>query len=303
MSHSESRRRNRLRKPPRLLRLAGLARWPRPLVAVLLVIVILLLAVAWPSLVWIAAALWAIWAAAAVADAAWRGRQGVVAGLVAIVFGPLGASITSLFRRRAIRKVSHEATAWGAWYALIALLMAFVVSGLMMTVALTQVPHGADVPRAAMGDRVAAGDRVMIAPDWMLPISFGDIVAVERFKGIEDALGATGDIGGVGRIVGMPNQVIGAIDGALYICRTLPDATVGLQPENGCENLSEISYLQTPTPDFGPIQIPGGTYWVMSDDRSAVPLLDSRVYGPVPEDAIDGRVIAIVSPLSRIGIL
>ena len=39
---------------------------------------------------------------------------------------------------------------------------------------------------------------------------------------------------------------------------------------------NELLYLKTPTPDFGPIRIPTGAFWVMSDDRRGK-LLDSRV--------------------------
>ncbi len=297
------RRRNRLRRPPRLLRIAALARWPRPLGALLAGVLLLVLAVVWWPFLWVAAALWGVWAAAAVADGALRGHQGVGAGALAILFGPLGATVTSLARRRAIRKVSDDAVSWASGYALVALLVGFAVGGVVLTVVLDQGPHGEDVPRAAMGDRILTGDRVLITPQWMAPVGVGDIVAVERFKGVDDALGATGDIGGVGRIVATQNQIVGALNGALYTCLRLPDAAVGIQDEDGCEEVPEISYLRTPTPDFGPIEVPQGTFWVMSDDREATPFLDSRVYGAVPEDAIAGRVVAVVSPLSRLGIL
>lgn len=302
-SELRRRRRNRLRRPPRLLRIAALARWPRPLGALLAVIVLVLLAVAWSPFLWVAALVWGVWSAAAVADGALRGQQGIGAGVVAILLGPLGASITSLVRRRAIRKVSDDAIPWASGYALVALLAGFAVGGVLLTAVLDRGPHGEDVPRAAMGDRIEPGDRVLVMPQWMAPVGVGDIVAVKRFKGIDDALGATGDIGGVGRIVAKQNEIVGALDGALYTCLRLPDAAVGIQEEDGCEEVPEIAYLRTPTPDFGPIQVPQGTYWVLSDDRAATPLLDSRVYGAVPADAIAGRVVAVVSPLSRLGII
>ena len=40
----------------------------------------------------------------------------------------------------------------------------------------------------------------------------------------------------------------------------------------------------------------------MSDDRSGQ-LIDSRVYGAVPVDAIAGRVVAILTPINRIKVL
>jgi signal peptidase I len=210
--------------------------------------------------------------------------------------------VTALARRRAIRKVPDGEMPWAQAYAVLALIGGFAVAGLALPAALEHGPRGVDVPRAAMGERVLTGDRVLIAPDWMLRPAVGDIVVVDEFPGVDEALGGADGIAGVGRIIGVGGQVVGAIDGALYLCERLPDAAVGLQEEDGCVNASEIAYLRTPTPDFGPIEIPEGTYWVMSDDREAG-LIDSRVYGAVPVDAIDGRVIAVVSPLSRLALL
>lgn len=295
-------RRNRLKRPPRGLRVAGLARWPRPVWALILVVILFVGAVVWSWLVWPAAVLWGVWAAAAVLDGALRGRQGVVAGFLAAGLGPLGGSLTALVRRRAIRKVPEGEMPWAQAYAILALIGGFAVAGLLLPTALERGPHGVSVPRAAMGDRVLAGDRVLVAPDWMLTPAVGDIVIIDAFDGVAEALGDNGPVAGAGRIIGVGGQVVGAIDGALYLCERLPDAAVGLQEEDGCVSPSEIAYLRTPTPDFGPIEIPEGSYWVLSDDREA-PLVDSRIYGPVPADAIDGRVIAVVSPLSRLGLL
>jgi signal peptidase I len=159
-----------------------------------------------------------------------------------------------------------------------------------------------DVPRAAMGDRILSGDRVLVQPKWLSTAGVGDIVVVDKFAGVDAALGESEPIAGVGRIVGVAGEVVGAADGKLYLCENLPDATVGPQPEDGCGNPSELLYLKTPTPDFGPIRIPEGTVWVMSDDRSGQ-LIDSRVYGAVPVDAIAGRVVAILTPINRLKLL
>lgn len=300
-SDLQRRRRNRLRRAPRLLSVAAFGRWPRPLGALLIVLVAAVVATIWEPLLWVAAAVWGLAAAAAVLDAGLRGKQGVVAGLVAVVFGPLGASITALFRRRAIRKVADEEKTWLTAFALVMLLIGFMVGSQAIAATLREGPHGVDVPRAAMGDRVMSGDRVLVVPSRMSAVGRGDVVAISRFKGVDEALGISSGIAGVGRIVGLQGEVIGAIGGLLYICERLPDAVVGLQTEDGCENPSELAFLKTPTPDFGPIEIPVGTIWVMSDDRSG--LIDSRVYGPVPQSAIVGRVAAVLTPLARIRIL
>ena len=296
------RRRNSLKKPPRFLGIARIMRWPRPLGVLLAVLLLIIGAVIWPPLMWGAAAVWGLWAAAAVLDAALRGSKGLTAGVLAIVLGPLGASLVGFLRRRSIRKVPGEGFNWPTTYSLVALALGFVVCALMVGTALREGPHGVDVPRAAMGDRILSGDRVLVQPKWLSTAGVGDIVVVDKFAGVDAALGESEPIAGVGRIVGVAGEIVGAADGKLYLCENLPDATVGPQPEDGCGNPSELLYLKTPTPDFGPIRIPEGTVWVMSDDRSGQ-LIDSRVYGAVPVDAIAGRVVAILTPINRIKVL
>ena len=294
------RRRNSLKKPPRFLGLAQVMRWPRPLGALLLVLALYVGAVIWPPLVWVAALVWGLWACAAVLDAALRGSRGLTAGILTIVLGPLGAVLVSLRRRRAIRKVPGEGFNWPTTYSLVALALGFVVAGFAYGFALREGPHGVQVPEAAMGTRIMSGDRVLVMPKWLVTPQRGDVVLVDRFKGVDAALGsAAGPIAGVGRIVGTGGEIVGAEDGKLYLCRNLPDATRGIQPEDECRFPSELLYLQTPTPDFGPIEIPTGEWWVMSDDRRGK-LLDSRVYGAVPKDAIAGVVEGILTPINRI---
>ena len=296
------RRRNSLRRPPRFLGVSRVMRWPRPLGGVLLIVLLYVGALIWEPLLWLAALVWGVWACAAVLDAALRGSRGLVSGVVAIALGPFGASAVSLARRRAIRKVPGDGFRWPTTYSLVALALGFVVAGLLYTAVLRVGPHGVDVPRAAMGDRVVSGDRVLVEPAWMSAPVRGDIVVVDRFRGVDAALGGSSPIAGVGRIVAVGGEVVGAADGRFYICRRLPDATVGIQPDDECENPSELLYLRTPTPAFGPIRVPPGTVWVMSDDRAAT-LIDSRVYGAVPTSAIAGRVVAILTPLARLRIL
>ncbi|MGI9186212.1 MAG: signal peptidase I [Gaiellales bacterium] len=277
-------------------------RWPRPLGGLLLVVLLYLGAVIWAPLMWPAAVVWGLWAAAAVLDAALRGSKGMLAGIFSIVLGPLGASIVSFVRRRSIRKVPGEGFSWPTTYSLVALALGFVLAAFVFGAALRVGPHGVYVPSAAMGDRIQSGDRVLVVPKDYQPVGVGDVVVVDRFKGVDAALGQSQPIAGVGRIIGSPGEVVGASDGKLYLCKNLPDASVGLQPEDECANPSELLYLKTPTPDFGPIRIPANTWWVMSDDRLGT-LIDSRVYGAVPQDAIVGRVIAILTPIDRFKIL
>ena len=102
------RRRNSLKKPPRFLGIARIMRWPRPLGGLLAVLLLIIGAVIWPPLMWGAAAVWGLWAAAGVLDAALRGSKGLTAGVLATGLGPLGASLVGLLRRRSLRKVRGE---------------------------------------------------------------------------------------------------------------------------------------------------------------------------------------------------
>src|SRR6187549_2390445 len=94
------------KRPPLTLPIARLARWPRPFGALLLMLVALVGAFVWPSLVWVVVGVWAVMAAAAVLDARLRGRLGILAGVVAGVCGPIAPLIGSLAFRRAVRKVT-----------------------------------------------------------------------------------------------------------------------------------------------------------------------------------------------------
>ena len=166
------RRRNSLKKPPRFLGIARIMRWPRPLGGLLLVVLLYLGAVIWSPLMWLAAIVWGIWAAAAVLDAALRGSKGFTAGIVAIVFGPLGASVVGFLRRRSIRKVPGEGFNWPTTYSLVALALGFVFAAFVVGAALRVGPHGVYVPTAAMGDRIESGDRVLVVPKAYEPVEF-----------------------------------------------------------------------------------------------------------------------------------
>lgn len=294
-------RRRRARRPP-LLRLARTARWPRPLLYLLGVVVFALASTIWPPLIFVAALLWAIPAAGAVLDAHLRGAAGLVAGAIATVAGPLGVSVIALARRRSVRKVAEEGYSWGLGLALLFGLAAGVVGYQLTELAATRGPHGMDVPAATTGlaPRIQPGDRLLVVPVPPAGIGLGDLVIVERFPAAAEVLGPGDEPAGIFRIVAEPGEVVVAVEGIFYRCTRQPDMTVGIQLVDGCAEAEELSYLLRPTPDFGPVQVPLDAYWVMSDNREVDD--DSRAFGPVPIDAISERVVAVLWPPVRFAI-
>ena len=103
------------------------------------------------------------------------------------------------------------------------------------------------------------------------------------------ALRDPGDRELIKRVIGLPGELIEGRDGAVYV---------------GGRKLIE-PYLPpgTRTSDFGPIDIPEGTVFVLGDNRTNSH--DSRFpdIGPIEIDSIVGRAIAKVWPPGRAAFL
>lgn len=86
------------------------------------------------------------------------------------------------------------------------------------------------------------------------------------------------------RVIGTPGDIVEAREGDVWV--------------NG-ERLDE-PYLRDPDyehPDFGPLEVPAGAYFVMGDNRASSQ--DSRFFGPIPGEDIVGRAFVIIWPPSR----
>ena len=90
----------------------------------------------------------------------------------------------------------------------------------------------------------------------------------------------------VKRVLGLPGEEVSAHDGVLRVGQTPVS-----NPVNGHSRI----------PDFGPVQVPPSSYFLMGDN--AVESLDSRAFGSVARSNIYGRSFFRYLPLERSGSL
>lgn len=135
------------------------------------------------------------------------------------------------------------------------------------------IGSGSMIPSLHIDDRLLINK---LADDFSGP-ERGDIVLVEDPAGGETPL--------IKRVVGLPNETVEFRDGVLFV-----------DGERLEEPYTAESRIKT---YFRPILVPQRSYFLMGDNRSNS--LDSRVFGPVPEDDIIGEAFFRFWPLDRIG--
>ena len=112
------------------------------------------------------------------------------------------------------------------------------------------------------------------------PIQRGDVVVfwypLDRSKSF------------IKRVVALPGELVEMRDGKLYVNGRLLS-----------EQFVPKEYLDSSS--FGPYTIPDEQYFVMGDHRSSSN--DSRVFGPVPREAIYGKAVFAYWPFDRFGVI
>jgi signal peptidase I len=161
----------------------------------------------------------------------------------------------------------------------VVLLVAFVlVFGLIrpFVVEAFRIPSESMVPTLLIGDRVFVNKFVY---QFSEP-ERGDIVVFQSAEGGEEDL--------IKRVVGLPGDEISVRDGVLFV--------------NG--ERREEPYVNARFSDdsfFGPTTVPQGHVFVMGDNRANS--RDSRFFGPVPIENIEGEAFVTFWPPPRLKLL
>jgi signal peptidase I len=139
-----------------------------------------------------------------------------------------------------------------------------------------RIPSESMVPTLEVGDRVFVNKFIyrFTEPER------GDIVVFESVNGGEEDL--------IKRVVGVPGDEVEVRSGTLL---------VNGEPQNE-------PYLNRENPDdsfFGPSRLSEGEVFVMGDNRANS--ADSRVFGPLPVENIEGEAFMRFWPPTRIGTL
>ena len=109
----------------------------------------------------------------------------------------------------------------------------------------------------------------------------------------------------VKRVVGLPNEVIGSVQGRVYVCSEQPLPRRPEAPERARLHVprravhvrAADAVAGHPGTDLAPTVVPPGYYYMMGDNRTSS--ADSRAWGPVRRSQLIGRVFVTYWPVGR----
>lgn len=174
--------------------------------------------------------------------------------------------------------------------AVLALIVVIVVQ--RFVVKAYNVPSGSMEQTIQINDRILVGRFVYYFED----PTRGDIIVFHP-NPYTDAAGEyhSGKDPYIKRLIGLPGEWIGALDGKVYICDPSLNGVTSPTAE-GCQVLDE-PYVASAERDFGPLRLREDQYFMMGDNRSNSE--DSRVWGPIHRDQMIGPMLATYWPLER----
>jgi signal peptidase I len=147
------------------------------------------------------------------------------------------------------------------------------------------IPSGSMLPTLQVGDRIVV-DKLSYR---LHGVGRGDIVVFAR-PPAEDCPGPrVQDL--VKRIIGLPGDVVSAVDGHVDI-----DGRPLAEPWLSYGEPTEAVDDGRPYDLTRPYRVPAGEYFVMGDNRTDS--CDSRYWGPVPRGLLVGRVVLRIWPLA-----
>ena len=186
-----------------------------------------------------------------------------------------------IFKKRDKRVVVLEILDW-IKYILIAIILGLLISKFVI--------QRSEVVGRSMEDTLHDDDQLIVDKLTLLFSSpeRGDIVTVNGAKVYSD--NNNKEVGMlVKRVVALPGDTIDFKDGKVIIN--------GQEIEE--DYLSAGTYTMAPFGWQGEIRIPEGHYYVLGDNRGNS--ADSRIFGPVSENAIEGKVWIRIYPFDKFG--
>ena len=159
---------------------------------------------------------------------------------------------------------------------LLAFVLAFGIRALLIEPFV--VPTGSMIPTIQIGNRVLAEK---ITYRFIRPPRYKDIVVFPDPAGEHPHL--------IKRVIATGGQTVDLRDGIVYV--------------NGNELVEPYVHGEPSDPLSAqhkfPLKVPAGDLWVMGDNRTNSG--DSRVFGPIPVDEVQGHAIWTYWPLSAFG--